>query len=110
MIFAHVYGKKPVPTSYTLTFKVAGGRGTFGTSLSATLADVTSKAGYVTGLELTVSRRYRARGRTHSYLSAGCPLPDGIAIASFPLARASFAFASGPTISQVLNRSCRARG
>jgi hypothetical protein len=59
---------------------------------------------------LTLHRTYSYRGHSRSYLSAACPALPGFPGALFPLARASFAFAGGTTLTQTLNRSCKARG
>jgi len=66
--------------------------------------------GRLTGLEMTLSRRYSANGKRHSYLSSGCPAPKGFTQVEFPLARTSFAFAGGMELSSVLSSTCRARG
>jgi hypothetical protein len=100
VLLAHVYGTDPIPTSYTLPFEIGNTRGTFGTVLTASLPQVTSDWGFVTGIELKLNR---------NFVSAGCPAPRGFPGAVFPLLRASFAFAGGPTLSSVLNRSCKAR-
>ena len=110
VILAHVYGTQPVPLSYTLVLRIAPGRGSWGTVLSASLPAVTSDVAYVTGISLTLDRRFTAGGRTHGYLSAGCPAPAGFPGAVFPLARASFTFGAAGTLSSILNRSCKAKG
>jgi hypothetical protein len=109
VIFAHVYGDEPVPTSYTLPFFIERAKGTFSTKLSAALPHVTGKAGFITGIQLNLHRTYRFRGKRRSYLSAGCPAPKGINLAPFKLARATFVFA-GRSLSSVLTRSCRPAG
>lgn len=109
-ILAHVYGTQPAPTSYTLPFQITHGKGTFGTTLSASLPGVTSDWGYVTGLSLKLGDGYSDHGRRGSYLSAGCPAPKGFGSATFPLARAGFGFAGGIKLSSSLVRSCKARG
>lgn len=101
VLLAHVYGTDPIPTSYTLPFEIGSARGTFGTILTASLPQVTSDWGFVTGIDLTLNR--------HSFVSAACPAAAGFPGAVFPLLRASFSFAGGPTLSSVLNRSCKAR-
>ncbi|HEX4669580.1 MAG TPA: hypothetical protein VH275_06355 [Solirubrobacterales bacterium] len=108
VLLAHVYGTDPVPTSYTLPFTIKSTKGTYGTLLQASLPQVTSDWGFVTGLELDLKRRFSAGGKAHSYLSAGCPAPKGFPGAVFPLVRASFAFANR-TMTSTLNRSCKAR-
>jgi hypothetical protein len=109
-ILAHIYGTVPAPTSSTIPFTISPDRGTYGTLLRASLPHVTSKWGYVTGLDLTLGRGYRSHGRARSYLSAACPAPPGIARVAFPLARATYGFADGRSISSTLTRTCRVRG
>lgn len=108
-ILAHVYGTDPAPTSFTLPFLVAARNGTFGTLLSASLPAATSEWGYVTGLSLTLGRTFSAHGKRRSYLSGRCPAPEGVAAASFTLARARFAFAGGLALHSALVRSCQVR-
>jgi hypothetical protein len=108
-ILAHVYGTNPVPTSYTLPFVISHAKGTFSTVLTGLLPKVTGRAGFITGIELSLQRRFRAAGEARSYLSAGCPAPKGFPGAVFPLARASFSFAGRGTLSSVLVRNCKAR-
>jgi hypothetical protein len=108
-ILAHVYGTEPLPTSYTLPFLITTRkRGTFGTKLSASLPEVTSEWGYVTGMSMTLGRAFHSHGSVHAYLSAGCPAPKGFPGATFPLARASFGFQT-QTLSATVTRSCGAR-
>jgi hypothetical protein len=108
-IFAHVYGTNPVPTSYPIPFVISKAKGTFGTTLSASLPQVTSEWGYVTGLSMTLGRNFSSHGKRRSYLSAGCPAPKGFPGASFPFARAAFGFGK-KTLTSTLTRSCGARG
>lgn len=108
-IFAHIYGTEPVPTSYVLSFEVRHGKGIFGTVLAASFPEVTGEWGYVTGLTMSLHRRFSFRGRTRGYLSAGCPAPAGFTKALFPLARTSFEFEGGLAIPTTLNRTCTVR-
>jgi hypothetical protein len=110
VMFAHVYGADPVPTSYTLPLRIEKTKGTFGTVLSADLPEVTSDVAFVTGIELRLERVFRHRGKRRGYVSAGCPAPRGFPSAIFPLARASFGFAGGLKLGATLVRSCRAKG
>jgi DNA-binding beta-propeller fold protein YncE len=102
-ILAHVFGRDPVPTSYTLPFVIGPlSHGTYGTTLSASLPRFTGKWGYVTGISLDLGR---------GYLSASCPAPAGFPGASFPLSHASLSFAGRKQpIEQTLTRSCEVRG
>jgi hypothetical protein len=108
-ILAHVYGTEPVPLSYTLVLRMSHGHGIWGTVLSASLPEVTPDVAYVTGLSLTLDRRFTRDGRAHGYVSAGCPAPPGFPGAVFTLARASFTFAGAGTLSSPLPRSCNAK-
>ncbi|HXV06334.1 MAG TPA: hypothetical protein VFP23_10570 [Solirubrobacterales bacterium] len=109
-ILAHVYGTEPLPTSYTLPFAIKHAAGTYGTVLTAYLPKTTGDWGFVTGISMTLGRRFRYRGQSHSYLSAGCPAPKGFRGVFFPLLRASFAFAEGHTLDSTLMRSCKVAG
>jgi hypothetical protein len=108
-VLAHIYGTQPVPTSTVLPFVLGSSRGAYGTTLEASLPQVTGDWGYVTGLRMNLRRLFSSHGKARSYLSAGCPAPAGFPGASFRLAKASFAFAGGPTVASVLNRTCKAK-
>lgn len=108
-ILAHIYGTKPVPTSYVLPFVISRGKGTYGAQLEASFPRITGDWGFVTGISMRLDRRFRSGGETHSYLAADCPAPKGFPGAVFPLARASFAFEGGKTLTSVMNRTCRVK-
>jgi hypothetical protein len=109
-ILAHVYGTEPAPTSYTIPFLISQSpKGQFGSTLRAELPSVTSDSGYVTGLSIKLQRTFTYRGRPRSYLSASCPAPAGFPGAVFPLAKATFSFGDGRTLSSTLTRNCRVR-
>jgi hypothetical protein len=108
-ILAHVYGTKPVPTSFTFPFVVQPSKGTFGTVLTAKLPS-TGKEGFITGLSMNLGRNYSFKGARHSYLAASCPAPKGFAgVPSFPLAHADFTFEGGRSLGSTLVRSCGVR-
>jgi DNA-binding beta-propeller fold protein YncE len=110
VLLGHIYAKKPFATSFVITFKISHqAHGTFGTVLTASLPEALGGWGYVTGLEMKLSRRYSAGGERRSYLSAGCPAPKGLNKVPFPLMRASFGFEGGKTLSSTLTRTCTAR-
>jgi hypothetical protein len=106
---AHIYGTRPVPTSYVLPFTIRQTDGTFGFLLSTELPDVTGEWGFVTGLSMMLKRRFSFKGEARSYLRAGCPAPSGFRQAFFPLARATFRFVDGLTLQSTLTRSCSVR-
>jgi hypothetical protein len=109
VIYAHIYGTKPLPTSFTLPFHIEKGSGDYATVLVAEMPRVGSEWGFVSGLTLTLGRSFRYRGERRDYLSAGCPAPPGFPGAVFPFARARFAFEGGRTLATTLTRSCRAK-
>jgi hypothetical protein len=107
-ILAHVYGTEPVPTSFTLPFTITKAKGVFGTTLTARIP--ASEDNFITAIDLTLSRSFTYKGKKRSYASAGCPAPEGFPGATFPFAKASYAFAGGKKLSSTLTRSCTARG
>lgn len=110
-IFAHVYGTRPLPTSYVLPFTIAKSAGTYGTQLETSFPQVTGEWGYVTGITMNLHRSFSSRGKTRGYINAGCPAPSGFTRASFPLSRATFVFDGGLTISPPpMIRSCTVKG
>jgi len=110
VIFVHVYGTRPFPTSYTLSFAIHRSGGEFPTVLTAELPQSTGNWGFVTGMAVTLRRSFSYRGRRRSYLSAGCPAPKGFSRVAFPLAETSFSFADGRTLQTPIERSCRVKG
>ncbi len=110
VIFAHIYGDKPLPTSVVLPLEIHQGKGRFSTRLDASLASLTGDWGYVTGISLRLGRKFAFHGERRSFLSAGCPAPKGFPGALFPLARASFSFVGGRTLTATLTRNCTVRG
>jgi hypothetical protein len=100
-IFGHIYGTKPLPTSFVLPFKVKQAKGTFGTILEAAFPRATGEWGYVTGISLNLDKRF---------LSAGCPALEGSSQAVFPLLKTNFSFAGGLNLTNTLTRTCQAKG
>jgi hypothetical protein len=107
-ILAHIYGTQPVPTSNTLPFVIGkAGKGPYGSKLTASLPQFTSKWGYVTGISLFLGRTTAHGG----YLTASCPAPKGFGGASYPLTRTKLSFTEGSprSVEQTLTRSCGVR-
>jgi len=100
-IFGHIYGTKPLPTSFVLPFRIKQQKGTYGTVLEAAFPRATGEWGYVTGISLDLDKRF---------LSAGCPAPKGISRVPFPLMQTNFSFAGGLNLTNTLTRSCKAMG
>ena len=109
-IFAQVEAKQPLNITYVIVFQVRKIRGTFGTRLIGALPPIASSYGYISAFDLALSRRYRFHGKKRSYASAGCSTPKGLALASFPFARASYQFEDGRKVTATLNRTCKVRG
>jgi len=110
VLYGHIYSAKPFATSFVIVFKIQRlGKGTYGTALNAPLPKAMDAWGRLTGLNMTLSRRYSAGGRRRSFISSGCPAPKGFTLASFPLARTSFAFTGGKRLTSTLSGTCKAR-
>jgi hypothetical protein len=109
VVFAHIYGTVPLPQSSVLVFRLGRASGTYGTTLTAELPQVAAEWGYVSAVSLSLKRTFKYKGKTRSFLSAGCPAPAGFPGATFAFAKASFGFEDGRTLSGTLVRSCRAR-
>jgi hypothetical protein len=111
VLLSQIYSPHPFPTSFVIPFKIEKlSHGTYGTALDTTLPKGLAAWGNLTGIEMTLSRRYGFEGKRHSFVSAGCPAPKGFSKAIFPLARASFDFGAGTRLSSVFTSTCEARG
>jgi len=109
-LFGQIYSPRPFATSFVITFAVGHrAHGPYGTVLTASLPEALGNWGYLTAIEMKLSRRYVYRRASHSYISAGCPAPAGFPAAVFPFARTSFRFAGVGRIGSTLVRSCRVR-
>lgn len=108
-ILAHVTSKGTLSITYVIIFVVKKTKGAFGTSLVADVPPIASGTGYISAFDLLLKRRYTLRGEKRSYVSASCPLPSGVNIASFSFARSTYAFEDGTKVSSVLRRECKAR-
>ena len=102
--------RSTLPLTYVIVFEISKTKGTFGTRLDATLPPIASEYGYISAFDMSLSRQYSAGGKKLSYASAGCPAPKGLNVASFPLARASYKFSGGRTLTQTLQRDCKVLG
>ena len=107
-LLAQVYGKRP-PSAFVLTFHILPVKGPFGTLIRTTLPESARRWAYVTHFEMTLGRTYVYRGERRSYVSAGCPAPDGFPGVVYPFARGKFTFAGGQEVVSTLTRDCKAR-
>ncbi len=111
VLFGQIYSAHPFATSFVITFAVSKiKKGAYGTALTTTLPKALRSWGNLTGIEMKLERRYGFEGKSHSYLSAGCPAPKGFGLASFSLARTAFSFAGGKELSTTVTGDCKVRG
>jgi hypothetical protein len=109
-LLLHIYGSRPVRATFVLPFRISRTRGgDFGTVLSTRIPKLASDLGYVTDIALTIGRRYRHAGEARSFLSASCAAPPGFQTAIFALARGTFYFDGGQSLTTTLARDCRVR-
>lgn len=111
VLYGHIYSDKPFATSFVIVFAIQKlGKGTYGTAMTAPLPSAMDAWGRLTGLKMTLARRYSYGGKSHSFLSAGCPAPKGFNVVVFPLARTSFTFEGGKSLTSVLTSTCGVKG
>ena len=110
-LLGQIYAAKPFATSFLIPFAIGHrAKGRWGTVLDANLPRALGNWGHITAIDLKLGRVYSYRGKRRGVLSAGCPAPKGFPGALFPLARMSFGFAGGKTLTSTLTRDCKARG
>lgn len=107
--YLHIFSSNPIRITFVLPFEIRRQRGQFGTVFSARIPRIAADTGYITDIELTVGREYRYRGTPRSFLSASCAAPPGFRIGFFTLARTTFSFADGRTLTTEIARDCRVR-
>jgi hypothetical protein len=111
VLFAHIYTTQPFASSFVITFAIKRiSKGPYGTELSASLPQALGNWGFVDRIKLTLRRKYTYKGRQLSYFNASCPAPGGTKTASFPLARASFAFSEAKEVALTVQKSCGVAG
>jgi hypothetical protein len=109
-ILAHLFTSRPAPLTFVLAFAIGRAHGTFGTRLVATVPAKTRHTAHITDFSLTLHRDYSVDGERRSYLSAGCPAPEGFPSSTFPLVRTTYGFVGEKTVSDTLVRTCFAGG
>lgn len=108
-ILAHLFTSRPAPLTFVLAFSLGPAHGSFGTRLVATVPEKTRLTAHITSFSLRLDRVYSVGGEQRSFISAGCPAPEGFTSATFPLLRASYSFVGEKTVSDTLVRTCRVR-
>jgi hypothetical protein len=110
VLFGQIYTAYPFAASFVIVFKLSKEhKGTYGTTLSATLPANLRAWGNLTEVKMRLARNFSYKGKKRSFLSAGCPAPKGFGGVPFPLARTSFAFDGAPQVSQTLTETCKVR-
>src|SRR5436305_2482580 len=111
VLYGQIYTNYPFAASFVIVFKLSKEqKGTYATTLSATLPANLRAWGNLTEVKMRLARNYSYKGKRQSFLSAACPAPKGFGAAPFPLARTSFSFNGAPAVSQILSETCRVRG
>jgi hypothetical protein len=107
-VLVHAYSSDP-PVSFVIPFSVHHHPGAFRTVLVALIRRSVGPWPHVANFQIVVGRHFIHRGRSHSYLSASCPVPRGFTAAFLSFARATYTFAGGKQLTTESVRSCRAR-
>jgi hypothetical protein len=106
-IWVLAYSPNP-PVSFVLPFHVHRQAGPFHTVLVSVVPRDVGTWPHFARFNMVVERRYRFRGRVHSYLRASCPLPPRFTSGLLSLARATFSIDDGPDLNVETVRTCRA--
>jgi hypothetical protein len=111
VLFGQIYSSFPFAASFVIVFKVTKAKkGSFGTTLTATLPPRLRAWGNLTEIKMRLQRKFAYKGDQRSFLSASCPAPKGFSVVPFRLARTSFAFEGGTKVTSILTDDCKARG
>lgn len=109
-LLLHFFIRTPVEAALVLPLRIEHrAKGNFGIALRTSVPKLGGGIGSITGIDLTIGRRYSYRGEARSYLLASCGAPPGWTEALFPFLRASFSFADNRHLDTTLVRSCRVR-
>jgi hypothetical protein len=106
-VWVHAYSASPA-VSFVLPFYLSRPRsGRYGVLMRSPVGRALGRRPRLRSFEVSLGRRYRSRGRWHSYLNARCQLPPRFRSLSVPLARATYRFAPAPTLTTTILRACR---
>lgn len=109
-LLLHIYNSIPVRLAFVVPFTIERRKsGAFGTAFTARIPRIASDQGYVTGLRLTLERKFSFHGKRRSVFSASCAAAPGFPGAIFTLAKARFEFANGKRLTSALTRDCSVR-
>lgn len=105
-VLIHGYARRP-PTVVVLPFAMHRRSGAFGMALVAHLPPALGPWPRFARFEMTLSRRYRYRGRPRSFVSASCPVPPRLTAGFLTLARATYTLTDGRRLAVEITRGCR---
>jgi hypothetical protein len=83
--------------------------GGYGATLQSSIFRTLGRYWRLGSFRITLGRRYLANGNRRSLLTANCPLPPKFTVGIFRLARATYDFVPGPTVTTTILRACRVR-
>jgi hypothetical protein len=106
-IWVHAFASDP-PVSLVLPFVVHPGSRSFPTALIAAVPRSVGPLPRLAVFHLHLFRRFRFQGRSHSYISASCPVPAAFTAGFLSFARAVYSFNDGRDVRVETVRSCRA--
>ncbi len=105
-VLLHAYTPTP-PIVVVVPFVLRHRRGDFGSALVGRLPPALGPWPRFAHFEMTLGRRYRYRGRQHSFLSASCPIPPRFTAGFFGLARSTYTLVGGRRLGVEIVRGCR---
>jgi hypothetical protein len=106
-VWVLAYAADP-PGSVVIPFYVKHQPGPLHTVLVGIIPHSVGSWPHFAHFHMVISRRFAHGGRSHSYMSASCPLPPRFTAGLFLLARATFV-TEGPEITAETRRTCRTR-
>ncbi len=107
-VWVQAYTANP-PVTFVLPFHVRHQPGPFRTILVSVVPRSVGPWPRFAHFQVVVGRHFSYRGRTHSYMSASCPVPPRFTEGFLSFARATFNLAEGDRVRAEAVRSCRAR-
>jgi hypothetical protein len=107
VLLIHIYTTQPFPSAFVVVFTIKKIEdGPYGTEFSASLPQALGDWGFVNRIKMNLGRTYHYQGKSHSYLNAACPAPQGFRTAVFPLAFATFTFGAQQRLAATVTKPC----
>ena len=99
----HVYAHVPAPTTFVTTAEIGRSKGLYGTSVYIKIPTIVAGQGSLSFAELSIHKKWKHRGRTHTLLYGTCPTGRFFI-------RGSLTFKGGFRMAGKVVRSCTPRG